>query len=298
MEEHYCTLPASWSLAPRYAGREQCKPGHGWTGIRDHFLLHYVISGEGTIRVGNRRFPAGAGDVFMFQPDTLMDYQASRAAPWAYTWVGYTGPAAAEATNQIGAGDGQPIISLGNGHRIGDFMGDLVESLRNKAPGFQLRAAGLTNLVLSEIVTFSEHRPEGKAPLAVDTESLVHQAESFIEQNYNRYIEVADIVAYIGLDRSYLGRRFKELKGMTLQQCLERRRMDRAHELIEGTTLPFIRVASSVGYRSYEVFERAFRRIFGLTPRDARASAADSDEFGGQSNRGENRQKRERPPAE
>ena len=41
------------SLYVLSTGRQQCAPGYGWgPGVRDHYLLHLILSGTGTYTVG------------------------------------------------------------------------------------------------------------------------------------------------------------------------------------------------------------------------------------------------------
>mgnify|MGYP000444171617 CR=1 FL=1 len=46
-------------------GLERCAPGQTWgPGIRDHYLIHLVVSGRGTFEVGGRTFAVAPGDLF------------------------------------------------------------------------------------------------------------------------------------------------------------------------------------------------------------------------------------------
>ena len=59
------------SLVVYNAGFQKCPPGYGWgPGVRDHYLLHYVVSGRGSYETGGRTFVLGAGDAFLAWPDT------------------------------------------------------------------------------------------------------------------------------------------------------------------------------------------------------------------------------------
>ena len=46
-------------------GVQRCESGYSWgPGVRDHYLIHYVISGKGNYQVGDRTFSLAAGDLF------------------------------------------------------------------------------------------------------------------------------------------------------------------------------------------------------------------------------------------
>ena len=50
-------------------GLERCAPGQTWgPGIRDHYLIHLVVSGKGTFEVGGKTFEVVPGDLFFARP--------------------------------------------------------------------------------------------------------------------------------------------------------------------------------------------------------------------------------------
>ena len=75
-------------------GLERCAPGQTWgPGIRDHYLIHLVVSGKGVFEVGGRTYEVVPGDLFFARPSQLIRYTADEAQPWEYSWVGSTVPA-------------------------------------------------------------------------------------------------------------------------------------------------------------------------------------------------------------
>ena len=80
------------SLYVQNTGCQQCPPGYGWgPGVRDHFLLHHVISGKGVYECRDRRYELAAGDTFLVYPNTAIHYRADEEQPWEYVWVGFGG---------------------------------------------------------------------------------------------------------------------------------------------------------------------------------------------------------------
>ena len=62
-------------------GREQCQPGHTWgPGVRDHYLIHLVVSGKGIFEVGGRTWEVSEGDLFFARPSQLIRYTADELA--------------------------------------------------------------------------------------------------------------------------------------------------------------------------------------------------------------------------
>ena len=64
-------------------GLERCAPGQTWgPGIRDHYLIHLVVSGKGTFEVGGKTFEVVPGDLFFARPSQLIRYSADEQQPW------------------------------------------------------------------------------------------------------------------------------------------------------------------------------------------------------------------------
>lgn len=84
-------------------GSEVCMPGHSFgPAIRDHYLIHCILNGEGTFTVGKRKYQLYQGEGFLIVPGVLTHYQADQANPWKYCWVGFNGTDAKSICSQCG----------------------------------------------------------------------------------------------------------------------------------------------------------------------------------------------------
>jgi AraC-like DNA-binding protein len=77
----------------------------------------------------------------------------------------------------------------------------------------------------------------------------------------------------VGLNETTLKRGFRVIFGETLFDFSLRSRMQHALRLLRDPHLPVARVAEAVGYGHQTSFATAFRRHFGVRPRDVRRSA-------------------------
>ena len=81
----YKSSAAGLPLVVKNVGFQQCTPGYHWgAGMRDHYLLHYVVSGKGTYTLNGSSYPVHAGQVFLVWPNTLVRYCADESDPWEY----------------------------------------------------------------------------------------------------------------------------------------------------------------------------------------------------------------------
>ena len=99
------------SLSVYNVGYQRCDPVYQWgPGVRDHYLIHLVLSGKGTYHAKNQKYALQAGDVFLVYPHTTVTYASDRDDPWEYYWVGFNGSDAAFILESAGFHENEPIL--------------------------------------------------------------------------------------------------------------------------------------------------------------------------------------------
>lgn len=98
----------------------------------------------------------------------------------------------------------------------------------------------------------------------------VKEALTYIEQNFQNAITVEEIAAVCGLNRSYFGKIFHEATGKSPQQFLISYRMTKAAELLKLTDMSVADTGNAVGYPNQLHFSRAFKSVYGVSPREWR----------------------------
>ena len=73
-----------------------------------------------------------------------------------------------------------------------------------------------------------------------------------------------------GLTAAIFGKIFKEAVGKTPQEFILTYRMAKAAELLKITAMSIADIGSAVGYENQLHFSRAFKNVYGLSPRDWR----------------------------
>lgn len=94
----------------------------------------------------------------------------------------------------------------------------------------------------------------------------------YIETNYAESITLDGLSELSGLNPSYISRIFKESTGIPLFEYLNRIRIQKACHLLKRTELSILDIAYSVGYNNVSFFNRYFRRIMQMSPREYRST--------------------------
>lgn len=254
-------------------GWEHCEPSHSFgPAMRNHFLFHYVISGTGTLIAENSKkesisYSIKSGQGFMIFPNQICTYIADAQQPWEYVWIEFDGLRAKETVELSGLCVNSPVYKA-KYKDVAQTMKDEMLYIINHKDDSPFHLIGHLYLFIDSFVKSSAITQISKSNNLRDF--YIKEALSFIEQNFQNDITVEEIAACCGLNRSYFGKIFHEVLGKSPQEFLISYRMTKATELLKLTSLSIAEVGSAVGYLNQLHFSRAFKKNYGISPRQWR----------------------------
>ncbi|MCX7747563.1 MAG: AraC family transcriptional regulator [Clostridia bacterium] len=96
--------------------------------------------------------------------------------------------------------------------------------------------------------------------------SLINQAIEYIEENIGEQITLSNIARQFCLSEYHFTRLFKAVVGTSLKQYILGRKLSRALEKLNASDASVIDIAYDFGFEYPEVFSRAFKKQFGISP--------------------------------
>lgn len=249
-----------------FSGMEECAPNHLFFGRRDHYVLHYIVKGEGKVFLEGKTVHLKRGAAFIIFPMQKNRYTASEVNPWTYRWIGFTGKAAKEILKQFGIDEKNLVMEQQYSLEIEDLFKESYQVLKLQEPGFQAKSASILIDIFWKLSHTRRKRPIMKAK-QID---YIKTAKQFIENHYMTSINVSKIADYLGIHRSHLARLFRESESTSLQVYLMNYRVEKAKDLLIHNDDAIAEVAASVGYEHYFTFEKRFKEITGTTPTEFR----------------------------
>lgn len=237
-------------LNPVLCGWEQCLPAHSFgPNIRDYYLIHYIVSGCGTLENPNGLHHAGAGQAFLIRPGEVTTYTADEKEPWHYIWIGFTGRLAA-------LFDTVPDIFTVHDCRLFPNMLRCGALSRMREEFL----AGQLYLLLADLFGETSANPSGVG-------SYTERAANYIEKNYMKNLSVEKLADDMNINRRYLSRIFKEDYGMPLKEYITDVKLRHAEAFLRAG-YSVTQTAAMTGYPDSIHFSKIFKKHRGITPAD------------------------------
>jgi len=268
MEECYNSLQDDTDLHVTFTGKEYCSPLHKFHGIRNHFVVHYIVEGKGILKINRKTYCLIPGCAFFIFPGQKNFYQADKINPWTYKWIGFVGSKVEQILTLINITRDNPVYSCSYSKKIDILFDDLFNTLKSSPKGIQLRVLQIFYSILINFLENCENPISFK--LNNKKEDYITNILKFIHANYQRHISVFQMAEYLGLNRSYFSSLFKKKMGLSSKQYLIKYRIEKAREMLSHTYYNISEIAYSVGYKDYYGFIRSFKKTTGLTPKQYR----------------------------
>ena len=253
-------------------GMEQCPPAYSFgPATRNHYLFHYVLSGTGRLIANDSKgisheYQIRSGEGFMIFPRQINTYIADPKLPWEYIWIEFDGMRAREIIEMAGLSPDHPVYHAS--------YKDLRENMKDEMIYIAEHHDATPFHLMGHLYLFIDYLSRSSSSQITASgrvrDFYIKEALNYIEQNFQNDISVENIASFCGLNRTYFGRIFKETVGKSPQQFLLSYRMAKAAELLKLTELSISDIGNAVGYPNQLHFSRAFKNVYGVSPREWR----------------------------
>lgn len=146
-----------------------------------------------------------------------------------------------------------------------------VEEAERKRDGWEAAVLGQTIQLLVEIKRATDAR--SLPSMREEKPDLVDRITAYIESRYTGKITIDDLSRHFFVSSSTISHLFKQKMGVSICQYVTQRRLIAAKTLIEKGVL-LEEICTRTGFVDYSGFYRAFRRAYGISPRQYRSKTA------------------------
>jgi AraC-like DNA-binding protein len=133
------------------------------------------------------------------------------------------------------------------------------------------KAAELISNALDRLLSQSHYEEDSPVKLRAKDREAIRLARDILITNLADPPTIRELCSAVGVNRNKLHYGFKEEFGMSPLQFLEEYRLEQAYIGLRDSDDLIYQIAADVGYTSQSSFSTAFKRRYGLTPKEARA---------------------------
>lgn len=227
-------------------------------GIRNSYIIHYVISGNGWFN-GN---PVSAGQGFLITPGMLEEYYPDEYDPWAFLWIISTDQKMADLFSYYPYDKKTNIFNYWYTNEVEAIVGMLTVNANAVYSSFETLEMFLR--IFKNQIKNCTHNTESNSDIYIEA------AINYIKTNVSSSMTVTDLTDVLGISQPYLYRIFKEKFGKSPKQYMNDYRIEQAKLLLRDSMITVTQVANSVGFQDVLSFSKFFSSKAGISPQNYR----------------------------
>ena len=241
----------------------------------DFYEILYIKSGEFKFRVDNKIYNIYPGDMILISPSTLHVLENMSTSNCERIVINFTenylDDISSEYSNMKLLFDyidetKNYCISFKNDlkRKIESYIQILLDSQFSDSFGSDLVFnCRFTQLLLLAYQTIIDFEP---AEIIYENQ-LVAKTMEFIQSNISKTFLIEDIAKNANVSASTISHTFKDITGISIYRYITKKRMILAKQLIKKQ-YTFNEIYSICGFNDYTSFFRAFKREYGITPKE------------------------------
>ncbi|MDF2722430.1 MAG: hypothetical protein K0Q59_2105 [Paenibacillus sp.] len=237
--------------------------------IHSHPFFHYiyVLSGNATILVGAESFEAQSNELYLTPVAVTHSIYRIEKEPLKVIEIKFEAhePALFSQLMQL------PYRIQCSGFKIRR----LLESLVSEGLSKEMYYSEIIHMRVMEALYLAirgvSDRPAADENASVEETSErldIRQAADYLDENLNQPITLEMLAKECKMSKHYFCRCFKSSYGISPIQYLNKKRLDRARELMLYSSLNITQISAKVGFADVHYFSRIFKKVENVTPQE------------------------------
>lgn len=237
------------------------------------YEISYIVSGEGQFFTNGKSYFVRKGDVYLSLPEEVHKGVADKIDPFRYFYVGFTFEDCQLEQNpfyhirKMFDQVKKPVLPDKFNIKA-PFINIFNEIINVKSYSSLMMKTYLHQIVVLAYRNYFESWEKEYAPKS-DTEKskqIVYEVINHIDVNLCKITDLSAIAVELGYNYSYISRIFTHETGLSIQEYYNKKRFEKAVDLLKKSELSITQIAEDMQYQSIHSFSKAFRKNFGISP--------------------------------
>ncbi len=251
-----------------------CEPGYE---IAPHtqwcYEISYFISGNGTFITDGKETPIHCNEVFLTPLGSIHSIAVGAHEPLHYSYLGFAFDETCTDAELMQLRSffsvQRSLCTPGNQELLLAFYRAVGELANPECFSPMLLTAYVQTILIMSMRLFSSEATNAhllRLDASMSSNETIYYIMKAIDDHLTTINSISEFSQQLGYHPCYLSHHFKKKTGMTLQEYIARKKIERAIGLLRFSPLSITQVAERSGFSTLQSFSRAFKRITGLSP--------------------------------
>lgn len=263
-------MPIRWSMEDKVCDAYQItNAGSSALHGHHHFLLTFILKGQGIQTLNGREISFGPNDLFLLSPADFHKNTVKPGESYAYYGVKFPYELLDSGIYELCDMERFPLY-IHLSEKTAAVMKHIFEQLIEECREGEKRLANkvyMQLLVEQLLILTLREMPTGKQEHA---DTFMNRALGYLYAHFHDEISVAEVAAYSGYTPNYFNTRFREMTGYSFGIYLRKMRLNYAENLLKSGDMSVTEIALESGFLSLAHFSRCFRSEYGISPQEYR----------------------------
>lgn len=235
-----------------------------------HYLLVYVVKGEGRYRVKRNTYTVSENDFFVLPVRYADALESLEEDPWSIYWAYFSGTHAPDVVQHLMENQYAPRKAKSLVGRVAQFNDilhhlELMENIENLVYANSRFFSFLCSFRLMVLSSRKHGKKDG-----------VIQSIEYMRENISTMVTLEDLASVAGLSVSHYCAVFKQKTMQTPMQLYTSMKIQRACQLLLNRNQTIKTISYNLGFFDQYHFSKVFKHIMGVSPKNFRSSGVNN----------------------
>lgn len=224
---------------------------------QDRFVIEYVLSGEGTVKIDGKEFNVEGGDVYILEANTNQHYFSNKHNPFKKYWINFKSPIFDRLLSLFdlkgiyhfpSCNIEELFLSLFSLEQISSFSKDISFSA--------------TNIIFQMLLTIKENMTS----MDKNVPENIKEAKRLIDDSLQTKLTINEICEKVYISKPSLISNFKKYYGVTPNVYKSKKKLKIACMYLKSSNLSMNSIAFNLGFIDAYTFSHWFKKEKGISP--------------------------------
>lgn len=242
--------------------------------------ISYIVSGSGVMYSGDMAFPISRGDVHVISKGSDHRIVADKEQGLHYIYLGFLLEPCHGMEDIIEFYSKSPSTIVHDESLLNFMLEQLIDEMYNVDKYYKIVLEMGIKQILIHVYRLFNHIEVKKYSPTEGGKIYAHtfyELLRYIDNNITKVTTVSQIAANLSYSESYLAHLFKKKAGISIQEYISRKRIERSLLLLSSGKYSVKDVSEILNYESPKSFTKAFKKQMNCTPTEYKIKSKKAD---------------------